>query len=136
MFVRHSLPAIAVCAALLSGCNLGCLFAPCDAALNVVVVAKDPAGTAIGGVQLDVLGRSGETDRDGCASIHGVVQPTSIFRDAVVTLRAERTGYKALRDVRPLAAYRIELTLQPADSSKPSSAVWTPASAGASLACN
>jgi hypothetical protein len=53
-----------------------------------------------------------------------------------VILRAERPGYKPLREHRPLDAYRVDITLQPADSSKPSSAVWTPATSGASLACN
>jgi hypothetical protein len=112
------------------------MFAPCDGELDVGVLVKDPSGAGIPGVRVTVLGYSGETDGNGCLKIGGVFHPASIFRDPDVTLSAERTGYKALRERRPIDVYRIEVMLQPADSSKPSSAVWTPVESRASLVCN
>jgi hypothetical protein len=111
------------------------MFAPCDGALDVCVQVKDSSGAAIDRVRVTVLGYSGETDGNGCVKIDGVFHPASIFPDPELTLRAERTGYKPLRDHRHVDAYRVEVTLQPADSSQASSAEWTTVPSGASLAC-
>ena len=131
--LRHSLAATAACALLLSGCNLGCMLAPCDGSLVVGVVVKDPSGAAISGVDVTALGDPGETDGNGCVKIDAIYHPASIFRDPDLTLSAEQAGYKPLRDHRPLGLYRIDVTLQPEDSSQPSSAVWTRVESSAPL---
>ena len=122
---RLALAALAACALLSSGCNLGCLMAPCDGSLQIGVMVKDPSGAAIAGVRVEALGYAGETDANGCAKIDGIVHPASIFRDLEIGLSAEQTGYKPLRGHRSFGVYRVDVTLQPTASSKPSSAVWT-----------
>src|SRR5258706_8364425 len=136
LIVRHSLAALGACAVLLSGCNLGCWFAPCDGALDIGVVVKDQSGAPIPGVHVAVVGYSAETDSNGCVKIDGIVHPASIFRDPDVALSAERAGYKPLSQQRPFGVYRVDITLQPSDSSKSSSAVWSPTKTRASLACS
>ena len=133
--LRYLFPAIAVCALLLSGCKLGCLFLPCDGMLQATVLVRDSAGAPINGAHVVVLDFAAESHRNGCARVQGVFHPASVFSDPDVTLLVERTGYKTLHEHKRMGTYRIEVTLQPADSSKPSSAVWSPARSGMSLAC-
>ena len=134
--LRHSLAAVAACSLLLSGCNLGCMFMPCEGSLDAGVTVKDPAGAALGGVEVTVLGDSAETDSDGCVAIHTIYHAPIIRRVPNVTLSAERAGYKPLSAERPFGFYRIDVTLQPAGSSKPSSAVWTVVESTDSLPCS
>jgi len=111
------------------------MLAPCDGWLEVGVLVKDPSGAAISDVHVAVLDHPGETDTNGCVKIEGMFHPASIFRDPDVTLSAERTGYKPLHAHRRLGLYRIDVTLRPADSAQPSSAVWTTVASDELLDC-
>jgi hypothetical protein len=116
----------ALCAVLLSGCNIGCIFLPCDGNLDIGVQVKDSSGAALGGVKVAVFGYTGETDQNGCVKITGMYHPASIFRDPRADLHVARAGYKPLDEDKPMHVYDVEVTLQPAGSSLPSAATWTP----------
>jgi hypothetical protein len=114
-----------------SGYNLGCWFVPCDGRLAAGVLVRDPSGVPLGGVHVAIFGYSGETDSNGCVKIDGVGRPASVFHNRDVVLHVERE----VSEQRPFDAYRVDITLQPAGSSKPSAAAWTPARSAEPLEC-
>ena len=102
----------------LTRCNIGCLFVPCDLALDAVVTVHDASGAPLQGVAVDVLGRAGETSANGCAKLDGVIHSKT------VCVRAERSGYKTYGECKSYDFYRITVTLERAASARTSSAVW------------
>jgi hypothetical protein len=115
-------------AALLSGCNIGCWFVPCDQALEVVATVTDPSGAPLQGVGVEVSGHTGETDGNGCLELEGVMHSSD------VTLRADKRGYKTYKESKGYDFYRIDITLEPTDSHRPSTAMWK-ARPGSGSAC-
>jgi hypothetical protein len=106
--------------ALLSGCNIGCWFAPCDQALKVVAMVTDPSGAPLQGVRVEVSGHTGETDSNGCLELGGVMHSDDVI------LRADKRGYKTYEKSKGYDLYRIDITLEPTNSHRPSTAVWKP----------
>src|SRR4029079_15701069 len=118
LFLRFA--SILVGSALLSGCNIGCWFAPCDQALEVVATVTDPSGAPLQGVRVEVLGHTGETDSNGCLDLEGVMHSDDVI------LRTDKRGYKTYEKSKGYDLYRIDITLEPTDSHRPSTAVWKP----------
>lgn len=106
----------------LTGCNIGCFFAPCDRAVEVTVIVTDPSGKPLQGVKVDVLGSKGETDFNGCSELEGVTHAEQIW------LRAEKAGYAVYEEGKAYDFYAIKVTLEPTDSLHPSTATWQPSS--------
>ena len=107
-----------VASSLLTGCNIGCWFVPCDQALEVTIRVTDPSGTSLSGVHVDVLGRAGDTDKNGCVELQGVIHAHEL------DLRATATGYKPYDQQKPYYLYEIDIVLEPATSPRPSSGTW------------
>ena len=114
------LATVLVGSALLSGCNIGCWFAPCDHAINVVAIVTDPSGAPLPDVSIRVLGFSGKTDGNGCVKADGVTTSDDL------SLRAEKSGYQTYEETKGYDVYRIQVTLEPTDSHRPSTATWKP----------
>jgi hypothetical protein len=111
---------VLVVSALLSGCNIGCWFAPCDQALDVVATVADPSGAPLQGVRVEVLGHAGETDSNGCLELDGVIHSSDVI------LRVDKRGYKTYEESKGYDFYRINITLEPTGSHRPSTATWKP----------
>jgi hypothetical protein len=107
-----------VISSLLTGCNIGCWFVPCDLSLDVTVRVTDPSGTPLSGVHVVVLGRAGDTDKNGCVELESVIDAHEL------DLRATATGYKPLDQKKPYGFYDIDVVLEPATSARPSSGTW------------
>lgn len=131
---RHPFPGLVVTAlaALLSGgCNIGCWFMPCSVSNRVVATVRDPAGSPLPGVRVEVEGVSGETDGNGCVVVFGhAARPHDIL------LRATQEGYKVYEGKKPWNDYRVEIALEPQPSAGASTANWqTRSASGAPAEC-
>lgn len=104
---------------MLTGCNIGCWFVPCDPPIDVGVVVRDPGGAPLSGVHVEVNGFDGETDENGRVEAGGVTHANVIF------VIAQKAGYKKYVDQRRYGFYVVEITLEPDASPRPSSAKWT-----------
>lgn len=114
----------------LSGCNIGCWFAPCDLALEVTARVRDPSGAPVRGAHVDVLGHAGETDENGCVELNGVIHTHEL------DLHATALEFKPYDQQKPYDLYEVDIVLEPVTSAKPSSGTWkTESSQGSPLQC-
>jgi hypothetical protein len=115
----------------LSGCNIGCWFAPCDLALEVVARVTDPSGAPLRGAHVDVLGHAGETDKNGCLELHGVIHTREL------DLHATASEYKPYDQQKPYGLYEVDIVLEPVTSASLSSGTWkTESTQGSPLQCS
>jgi hypothetical protein len=116
---------------LLSGCNIGCWFVPCDLALEVTARVTAPSGAPLRGAHVDVLGNAGETDENGCVELQGVTHTHKL------ELHATAPEYKPYDQQKPYNLYEVDIVLQPVTSAKSSSGTWkTQSSQGGLLQCS
>lgn len=127
---RLGLAIILAASILASGCRIGCWFVPCDRDLTVIAHVTDPSGTPLQDVHIDVLGHEGESGRNGCLELGGV-----IHSDEVV-VGAAKPGYKAYEGREKYDYYQIDIVLEPVSSPQPSRATWKLRSTDAPLECN
>lgn len=107
---------------LLSGCNIGCLFVPCDLSLEVTARVTDPSGAPLRGAHVKVLGYAGETDENGCVEIEGVIHTHKL------DLHATAPEYKPYDQQKPYDLYEVHIVLEPVTSARHSSGTWKPQS--------
>jgi hypothetical protein len=103
---------------LLSGCNIGCWFAPCDRSLEVTARVTDPSGAPLPGAHVDINGKTGETDKNGCLEIEGVIHSNEL------DLHATAPGHKPYDQQKSFDSYEVDIVLERATSADPSSGTW------------
>jgi hypothetical protein len=119
--------AIAAAGALaLGGCNIGCMFAPCDLSGEIVATVRDPSGAPIGDALVEASSSEELTRSDGCADVHTLTSGPGKFAMGWhdVDLRATKDGYKPYEGSEDFGYYRVEITLEPTASSRASTATW------------
>lgn len=98
----------ALAALSLGGCNIGCWFMPCSVSSSIVATARDPSGTPLPGVRVEIDDVSGETDGNGCAVVF-----SHAARPYDLLLRATKEGYKVYEGKKSWNDYRVEVVLEP-----------------------
>jgi hypothetical protein len=110
-----SLLIILAAAILLSGCNIGCWFVPCDRTQQMRAIVRDSSGSPLPKAHLAIQGYSAETDRNGCLMLP--------VHDSNLDLRADDAGYKPFHKAMSAGVNSIDITLQPSNSAQESTAV-------------